>query len=113
MGTVTLQFNGLAELSEALKKNLDMQQVKRVVQDNTQEMTQNATRLAPVDTGNLKRQISKEIRDGGFTGVTRSKAPYTGYVEYGTRFMNKQPFIKPSFEKQKVKFKSDLMRLAK
>lgn len=110
---VTVAFDGLKELQKALKENLDMEQVKKVVSDNVEEMTENATKLAPVDTGFLKREIGTEMKNGGLIGITRSKAKYSGYLEFGTRFTDKKSFIKPAFEKQKVKFKSDLMRLAK
>lgn len=107
------QINGLNELNEKLKQNMDLSLVKRVVSDNTNEMTLNAIRLAPKDTGFLKRSISFELKNGGFVGVVTSGASYSGYQEFGTRFVPKWPYMKPSFEKQKVKFKSDLMRLAK
>lgn len=110
---VTVAFDGLYELNKKLKENLDMEQVKKVVKNNTDEMTKNAQRIAPVDTGNLKGKIGSETKSGGMIGVMTSKAPYSGYLEFGTRFTDKKPFIKPAFEKQKVKFKSDLMRLAK
>ncbi|MGM0260485.1 HK97-gp10 family putative phage morphogenesis protein [Enterococcus sp. AZ102] len=109
----TVAFDGLKELQKALKENLDMNLVKQVVKNNTDEMTKNAQRIAPVDTGNLKGKIGSETKSGGMIGVMTSKAPYSGYLEFGTRFTDKKPFIKPAFEKQKVKFKSDLMRLAK
>jgi len=110
---VTVAFDGLHELNKKLKENMDMELVKQVVKNNTDEMTKNAQRIAPVDTSNLKTKIDEEIKHGGLIGVVTSKAPYSGYLEFGTRFMDKRPFIKPAFEKQKVKFKSDLMRLAK
>ncbi|NHJ18497.1 hypothetical protein ET008_06280 [Lactococcus garvieae] len=40
-------------------------------------------------------------------------ANYASYLEYGTRKMAKQPFIKPSFNIQKEVFKRDLERLMK
>jgi len=40
-------------------------------------------------------------------------ANYSSYVEWGTRFQNAQPFIKPSYDKQKIQFKKDLDRLFK
>lgn len=110
---VTVAFDGLYELNKKLKENLDMEQVKKVVKNNTDEMAKNAKRLAPVDTKNLKDKIETEMKSGGMIGVVTSKAPYSGYQEFGTRKMRKWPYMKPSFEKQKVKFKSDLMRLTK
>ena len=36
---------------------------------------------------------------------------YSPYVEYGTRFMDKQPFVKPAFQKVKKEFVNDLKKL--
>lgn len=113
MTTVVFKVNGLEEISKKLRKNMDLSLVKQVVRNNTDEMTLNAKRLAPTDTNNLKTLIHYELKNGGLVGVVTSPAPYSGYQEFGTRKMRKWPYMKPSFEKQKVKFKSDLMRLAK
>jgi hypothetical protein len=34
-------------------------------------------------------------------------------LEYGTRFMEAQPFVKPAYEVQKEQFKKDLDKLVK
>lgn len=113
MATVVFKVNGLEEISKKLRKNMNLSLVNQVVRNNTDEMTLNAKRLAPTDTNNLKTLIHYELKNGGLVGVVTSPAPYSGYQEFGTRKMRKWPYMKPSFEKQKVKFKSDLMRLAK
>ncbi|MCA1387353.1 HK97 gp10 family phage protein [Bradyrhizobium sp. BRP05] len=69
--------------------------------------------LAPVDTGNMKRSITSEFTDGGFTGTTQPHTDYAGYVEYGTRFQEEQPFVRPAFEEQKKVFINDLNRIMK
>ena len=40
-------------------------------------------------------------------------ADYGAYVELGTRFMNAQPYLKPAFDEQKGKFKSDMKKLVR
>ena len=40
-------------------------------------------------------------------------AEYAAYVEYGTRYMNAQPYMRPSYTAQKEQFKSDLKKLTR
>ena len=47
------------------------------------------------------------------TAEVTPKAEYAPYVELGTRFMAAQPYLKPAFEEQKRKFKSDMNKLTK
>ncbi len=78
---------------------------------NGTELQAKAQRNAPIDTGNLKRSIGLEINDSGLTAESEATAAYAGYVEYGTRFMNAQPYMKPAFEEQKIKFRNDMKKL--
>ena len=102
---------GIEKLQKKLKKNVQMEDVKRVVRHNGAEMQEKAQRNAPVDTGTLKRSIGLEITDSGMTAEVRPTADYAPYVEYGTRFMEAQPYLKPAFDEQKEKFKKDMKKL--
>ena len=63
--------------------------------------------------GTLKRSIGLDITDGGMTAEVEPTAEYAAYVEYGTRFMNAQPYMRPSYNQQKEKFKSDMKKLVR
>lgn len=108
-----IRFEGIAELSKALKKRMDMSAVKSTVKLNGSEMQKKAQRKAPVDTSNLKNNIGLEISDGGMTATVESTADYSVYVELGTRFMEAQPYMKPAFEEQKKQFEKDLKELVR
>lgn len=102
---------GVEKLQAKLKKNVRLDDVKRVVRHNGAEMQEKAQRNAPVDTGHLKRSIGLEIRDGGMSAEVEPTADYAPYVELGTRFMEAQPYLKPAFDDQKEKFKRDMKKL--
>lgn len=102
---------GMEKLQRKLKQNVRMDDVKRVVRHNGAEMQTKAQQNAPVDTGTLKRSIGLEITDGGMTAEVEPAAEYAPYVEYGTRFMEAQPYLKPAFDEQKEKFKKDMKKL--
>ena len=64
-------------------------------------------------TGATKDSITLEIVDEGFTAEVGPTTEYSGYLEYGTRKMEAQPFIWPAFNEQVEKFRSDMQRLVK
>lgn len=55
--------------------------------------------LAPVDTGTLRRSIThKPGRDvRGFYVDVGTNVVYAPFVEFGTRFMRPQPYLRPAF----------------
>ena len=58
----------------------------------------------PNKSGTLARSISLSIADKGLTAVIYPTANYAQYVEYGTRYMNAQPFMRPTLQKIEPEF---------
>lgn len=58
-----------------------------------------AKHLCPVDTGNLRRSIThKPGRDGlGYYVDVGTNVIYGPFVEFGTRYMRPQPYLRPAF----------------
>ena len=124
-----IKVDGLDELLKKLKENVTLDDVKRVVRTNGQQMQKKMQAAADFNkgyqTGTTKRSIILELEDAGLTAVSGSIDPvrnpntnqpateYSPYVEYGTRFMEAQPFVRPAYEEQKAKFKSDMQKLVK
>lgn len=57
-----------------------------------------AKRYCAVDTGRLRSSISHGIRrdPGGLLAVVGTNVDYAPYVEFGTRYMAAQPFLRPA-----------------
>ena len=112
-----IKVTGLDKLQRALKDNVTMDDVKRVVEHNgsqlKRKMHDNADFTRGYATGETKRSIGLEIVDGGFTAEVEPKTEYSKYLEYGTRFMDAQPFVRPAYNEQKEKFKSDMQKLVR
>lgn len=112
-----LKVDGLDKLEKALKDNVTMDDVKKVVRHNGSQlqdkMQRNADFQKGYQTGTTKRSIGLEIQDGGFTAEAGPETEYSPYLEYGTRFMEAQPFVNPAYEEQAKKFKQDMQRLVK
>lgn len=113
----SIKITGLDELEKALKENATLDDVRRVVKHNGSQlhkkMQRNADFAKGYQTGATKRSIGLEISDGGFTASVGAETEYAPYLEYGTRFMEAQPFVRPSLEEQEKKFKSDMEKLVK
>ena len=106
-----VKLSGMKELKNSLNSQSNISKfVAPVVRQNGAELQQKAQRYAPVDTGNLRRSIQLSIKDNGMTAEVAATAEYSGYVEWGTRFMNAQPYVKPAFNEQKDIFINDLKK---
>ena len=69
--------------------------------DKAAEMTADAIvvkamQIVPVDTGALKGSITKA--GGGSHWIATATMPYAIHVEFGTRKMPAQPFLRPAAE---------------
>lgn len=112
-----IKVEGLDKLEKALKKNVKMDDVKKVVRHNGAELQRKIQEKADFkmgyQTGTTKRSVGLEITDGGFTAESGPTTEYSQYVEYGTRFMEAQPFVRPALEEQTKKFQSDMQELVR
>lgn len=108
-----VKITGAKELAAELQKKCSLDAVKTVVRTNGAQLQEKAMRKAPVDTGTLKRSIGLTIDNGGMAAQVEPAVEYAPYQEYGTRFMEAQPFVGPAFREQKEIFKRDLERLVK
>ncbi len=106
-----MEIRGTGPLIGKLKRNANLNDVKKVVQMNGSEMQRKMQRDSPVDTGFLKRSIQYSALDNGFTAKVSPTAHYAPYIIYGTRFMASQDFFRPNYFAQRQKFLNDLKRL--
>ena len=117
-----LTVKGLDELQAKLKDNATLSNVKKVVRHNGSELQKKiqdhadfhghyeGKRFVP-PTGATKESVRLEITDGGFTAESGPTTEYAEYLEYGTRFMQAQPFVAPALKEQSREFKRDLQKL--
>ena len=112
-----IKITGLKELEKKLKDNVNLDDVKRVVRHHgaglQSRMQNKADFKKGYQTGTTKRSIGLEIKDSGMTAEVEPGTEYSPYLEYGTRFMDAQPFVKPAHNEQKELFKRDMQKLVK
>jgi HK97 gp10 family phage protein len=89
-------------VSVTRKINIDM---SKYTQEQAEDMVARATlatedqavELAPVDTGNLRGSISHRFA-GSLEGVVFTPVEYAPHIEYGTRKMRAQPYMRPAVD---------------
>lgn len=110
-----LKIYGHKKLQINLKDKAQMKLVKEIVKKHgaslQQEMVKNAVFKKGYSTGATRRSINILIEKGGLMVRVKPTTKYSPYVEYGTRFMDKQPFVKPAFQQVKKEFVNDLKKL--
>ena len=110
-----VEWRGTDKLAKKFRSNMELQLAKQIVKTNGAEldrrMKSNAVFTRGYSTGATRRSINTSISDGGLTSTTKPGTHYSPYLEYGTRNMAAQPFVKPSWEVQKELFKRDMDRL--
>lgn len=86
-----------------------MKLVAEVIRQDTAEMQAEAMKIVPVDSGDLKRSIGINVKP--LEGRVYASMHYAPYVEFGTRFMNEQPYIRPAYSKEIVKFQAQIKEI--
>lgn len=62
---------------------------------------------APVRTGRLKASIRGRVEMFGMKGVVYSDLSYSGYVEFGTRYMQPRYYIRRAIETDSAELRAD------
>lgn len=113
----SIKIEGLEELEKKLKQNVTLDDVKKVVRHHGTQLQKKMQTKADFkkgyQTGTTKRSIGLEVKDSGLTAEIGPETEYAPYLEYGTRFMEPQPFVRPAFNEQKQKFQSDMQKLVR
>ena len=118
-----ISFKGLDKLEKKLIQNAKMEEAKKVVRDNGLTLQSNVVKNAGETTfnkgyftGNLKQDVAGngfKLSDGGLTAKVGTSVEYGPHLEFGTRYIEAEPFLKAPFEQIKNEFKADIDKLAK
>ena len=95
----------LMAIDRALKDKETIERLKMVIRRRISQMRKMSKNLAPKRTYYLKN--SHKIRCRGLYGAVYNDAEYSPYVEYGTRYMRAQEFLKRAFDRTVPLFEAD------
>lgn len=99
MPRVTIEWKGIEKAFSKLVNapgNVD-RLIDAVVKNNAEKAKTEAQRIAPYDTGFLHDEIYAHYPGKACAEIV-SNAGYSGFLEYGTRKMSAQPFMRPAIE---------------
>lgn len=105
-----VKYEGLDEILEMLGAARSARKViEAIVKQRGSELQQKAQYYVPVDTAYLQRSIELWIeKNDGISANVEPKAYYATFVEFGTRKMASQPYMRPAFYDIEPKFKQDI-----
>ena len=106
-----IEIEGGDELVRSITKRVDADRVVPVIRRNTTQAQKKSMRLAAVDTGFMRRSITMRLDTIGLAGYITAGAEYSPYLEYGTRKMDAQPFMRPAAREQAPIFVRDMKNL--
>lgn len=82
-----IKWEGLEDLQKKLRENASMNLVKKTVQQNGQELRSKIQEKAEFtkgyQTGQTKRSVNLEIKDGGFTAESGPTTEYAPCLKIG------------------------------
>lgn len=109
---MSVRFIGAEKFIQNIeKKSQQVQQdVGKIVQETASNIEIKAKKKAPYDTGFMIQEIySKKINDTA--AEAGAKAPYSLWVDKGTRHQEAQPFFTPAVESERAQFKKKIKKV--
>ena len=100
---------GMAGALNAVRDFVSDDKLEALVKRAALEVEAEAKRIVPVDTGRLKNSLSSEQIDK-LSYRVGSGVVYAPFVEFGTRNMRSQPFLRPAADK--VRARLPMMRFS-
>lgn len=113
-GGMKIDWQGVEQLTMVIKGagSKVREQSSRVVRNKTEKLKTRAQELAPKDTEFLKDHI-KSSYPGDLEGRVKGESAYEGYQEYGTRFQEGTPHIRPALREIEPEFRKDMTDVMK
>jgi len=105
---IKMHLHGLEELGRKfgqLKEHTQGVVLRNAAISGAMVMQNAAVRKCPKDTGTLARSIHTEVTDQFNTRVMTevgTNVEYGPYVEFGTKRMGAQPYLRPAFDNYKL-----------
>lgn len=96
--SIEADFSQVLDLADGLREALQIATTgaPRVVREAADEMADNIRRDVVVATGELRD--STDVEYSGLSATVYTDARHDIYVEYGTAYMDAQPYMEPAAE---------------
>lgn len=113
-GGMEIDWQGVEKLTMVIKGagQKVYSESDKVVKNNTEKLKTKTQEKAPKDTEFLKDNI-KNSYPRPLEGHVKGNAAYDGYQEYGTRFQEGTPHIRPALREIEPGFRKDMTDVMK
>lgn len=113
MSELKIEIKGIDKVIKNIDKYNDeiQNKIKQVLADGGMKIQTEAQSRAPVRTGTLRASI--EYKPNGLQVEVVAGVDYASFVEFGTRFMEPQPFLTPAFELVAPQIERDIQEALK
>ena len=121
-----MELNGADEFIELVNDKAKNELLKKIVKTNGEELQKKMVNNTKYFTGHTdskgvfrkptgatKKSITGVWNPMAISFIAGPGTHYSPYVNFGTRFMTKRPFVTDAFNAQKEIFKRDLERASK
>lgn len=89
------------------------EEIRRLVKETAINVTREAKKKCPVDSGRLRSSIRWVLYLGGLTAEVFTDVFYGLFVEFGTKKMKAQPFLLPAWKGEMPKYLAKLKVILK
>ena len=110
---------GVDRLAQGLRRRAKLDAVRQTVRQSGEQLAEGMRRQADAAfvrgyaTGATAGSVHAQMADDGLTAEVRPETPYSVFLEYGTRDMLPEPFVRPAFDAHKGAFVRALEQLMK
>lgn len=114
-----IKIKGIDKLQKKLRENMKLEAVKNVVRFHGGQLAERMKAQTyqsfkkGYTLGGTANSINARITDGGLEARVGPTTNYAECVEYGTRRMEAEPFVKPALDVQKEKFKASMKKFVR
>ena len=115
----SIRLTGDRALREAIKKAGNPRPVlQAIVRHDTAELVKNVKKETTTaftkkyTRGDTARSTRASFEDGGLTGIVEPQTSYAAYVQFGTRFIDAEPFMTRPFMQAVTEFQEHIKEMA-
>jgi len=95
---LSINIIGTGNIQNKLQNKVNNRKIEETLDSTALKIENDAKQICPVDTGRLRGSINTR-KCGSTCRSIGTSVEYAQYVEFGTRRMQAQPFLRPALHK--------------
>ena len=95
---LSVNIIGTSQIQNKLQNKVNDRKIEETLDSTALKIENDAKHICPVDTGRLRASVNTK-KCGSLCRSIGTSVEYAPYVEFGTRRMQAQPFLRPALHK--------------